>query len=54
MVATPDVARKFDRLRRQAEELIQSRESPEVAPHTDILELIHELGIHQAELEIQN
>ena len=54
MEATPDVARKFDRLRRQAEELIQSRESPEVAPHADILELIHELRIHQAELEIQN
>ena len=45
---------KFDRLRRQAEELIQSRADLDVGPAADMLELIHELKIHQAELEIQN
>jgi len=41
---------KFERLREQAEELI--RQQPEVsdAPPDDMLSLIHELKIHQAEL----
>ena len=45
---------KFEQLRRQAEELI--RQQPDLASETsgDILELMHELIIHQAELEIQN
>ena len=45
---------KFEQLRRQAEELI--RQQPDLASETsgDILELMHELNIHQAELEIQN
>ena len=45
---------KFELLRKQAEELLQKQ--PELAPQTpsDILDLIHELKVHQAELEIQN
>ena len=45
---------KFEQLRRQAEELI--RKQPDLASETsgDVLELMHELNIHQAELEIQN
>jgi len=45
---------KFERLRGRAEELIQKQ--PNVTPSSslDILELIHELKIYQAELEIQN
>ena len=45
---------KFEQLRKQAEELIQKQ--PEFTSDTpsDILELIHELRIHQIELEIQN
>ncbi len=45
---------KFDWLRRQAEELIALPLDSAVDAPTDILELIHELKIHQAELEIQN
>lgn len=45
---------KFDRLRRQAEELIKERSDLAFQAPTEILELIHELKIHQAELEIQN
>jgi two-component system, cell cycle sensor histidine kinase and response regulator CckA len=49
-----DTSSEFDQLRKQAEELI--RQQPDLAPETsgDILELMHELNIHQAELEIQN
>ena len=46
---------KFERLRRQAEEMI--RQQPEVAaeePSADMLSLIHEIKIHQTELEMQN
>lgn len=45
---------KFEALRQQAEELIrnQTHTTPETPP--DILDLIHELKIYQAELEIQN
>jgi len=54
MTSENDVANKFDELRRQAKELIRHRTHP--APETpfDIFELIHELQIHQAEIEIQN
>lgn len=54
MPATIDTAIKFERLREQAELLLQKR--PEAASPTpaEILELIHELRIHQVELEIQN
>ena len=45
---------KLEQLRQQAEELLQKQ--PDRAPETssDILDLIHELKFHQAELEIQN
>ncbi len=49
-----DQSNKFDRLRRQAEELITQPSNAAIEAPTDILELIHELKIHQAELEIQN
>ena len=49
-----DRSNKFDRLRRQAEELITPPSDSAVEAPTDILDLIHELKIHQAELEIQN
>ena len=45
---------KFETLREQAEDLIRQRSesSPDSPP--DIIELIHELRVHQVELEIQN
>ena len=46
---------KFEKLRLRAEALIQQQ--PDVAPKhppPDILDLIHELKINHAELEIQN
>jgi DNA-binding NarL/FixJ family response regulator/PAS domain-containing protein len=49
-----DRSNKFDRLRRQAEALIAQPSASDVGAPTDIIELIHELKIHQAELEIQN
>lgn len=49
-----DKSKTIDRLRRQAEELISRRSDSDLETPTDILELIHELKIHQAELEIQN
>ena len=45
---------RFDRLRQQAEALIEPSISLDASAHGDILELINELQIHQAELEIQN
>lgn len=45
---------KFERLRRQAEELIRQKPGVSDEPPDDMLSLIHELKIHQAELEIQN
>ena len=54
MTSRQDQSDKFERLRGRAEELIQKQ--PNVTPSSslDILELIHELKIYQAELEIQN
>ena len=45
----------FNRLRKQAEDLIrlESEDIP-VPPQSDIMELIHELHIHQVEIELQN
>ena len=54
MEAYQDTSHKFDRLRRQAEKLIQCRLNFDVPPPANMLELIHELKIYQAELEIQN
>lgn len=50
----PDHSKTIDRLRRQAEELVRRRSDSDLETPTDIIELIHELKIHQAELEIQN
>lgn len=47
-------ANKFEQLRLRAEELIQQKPVAISEPTSDILDLIHELTIHQAELEIQN
>ncbi|MBI9086684.1 MAG: PAS domain-containing protein [Desulfobacterales bacterium] len=45
---------KFEQLRKQAEALIEQHPASAAKPPSDMLELIHELRIHQAELEIQN
>lgn len=45
---------KFDALRDQAESLIRQRPDSVSSMPADVLELIDELKIHQAELEIQN
>jgi PAS domain S-box-containing protein len=45
---------KFDDLRSRAEELLKQRSEEASSPGGDLLELIHELKVHQAELEIQN
>ena len=47
-------ANKFDRLRSQAQELLMRRGDEATQPSMGMLELIHELQIYQAELEIQN
>lgn len=54
MIFSTDKLSQFDRLRRKAEELITQRSDLAFQAPTNILELIHELKIHQAELEIQN
>ncbi len=54
MHACPNSPDTFDRLRRQAEERIRKSQQQNIPPPDDTLELIHELHIHQAELEIQN
>jgi len=45
---------KFDRLKKQAQALIETRPANAFGGSTDMLELIHQLRIYQAELEIQN
>ncbi len=45
---------KFDQLRQQAESLISKRSDAASEVPGSMLELIHELRIHQTELEIQN
>ena len=54
MLDHQDSSDKFETLREQAEDLIRQRSesSPDSPP--DIIELIHELRVHQVELEIQN
>lgn len=48
------ISDKFDRLRRQAESLITDRRPAASAPAEDMLALVHELEVHQVELELQN
>ncbi|MDR3555363.1 MAG: PAS domain S-box protein [Syntrophobacteraceae bacterium] len=45
---------KTSLLRRRAEELLAQRPGPEALSASDLLELVHELQVHQVELEIQN
>ena len=54
MLDHQDSSGKFERLREQAEDLIRQRPDSSPDPPPDILELIHELRVHQVELEIQN
>lgn len=54
MKDTLDKSNKFEQLRLQAEDLIRQRPDFTAETPTDILQLIHELKIYQAELEIQN
>jgi len=54
MPAAIDTAIKFERLREQAELLLQKRPEAASPAPAEILALIHELRIHQVELEIQN
>ncbi|MCF8080963.1 MAG: response regulator [Desulfobacterales bacterium] len=50
----PDPSSKFEKLRQQAEELIQKQPDLSSEAPSDIVELIQELKIHQTELQIQN
>ena len=52
--SSEDQAIKFERLRKQAEDLIKQRSDISLETSFDIMDLIHELKVHQAELEIQN
>jgi PAS domain S-box-containing protein len=46
---------KFDELRRRAEEMLHERGERDAQSHgTDIFSLIHELEVHQVELQMQN
>ncbi|MGM0644465.1 MAG: hybrid sensor histidine kinase/response regulator [Thermodesulfobacteriota bacterium] len=50
----PSFSKKFEELRYRAEQLIEDQAGNTPEPSADPLELIHELKLHQAELEIQN
>ena len=52
--AALDLADKFDRLRLQARQLLRQQPDSAAGAPGDILDLIQELKIHQAELQIQN
>lgn len=54
MASNKDQTEQFEHLRRQAEELIRQRQYLSYEPPSEILELIHELKVHHAELCIQN
>ncbi|MHC1743129.1 MAG: ATP-binding protein [Syntrophobacteraceae bacterium] len=54
MPSNEDQADKASRLRHRAEEMLRARPDVPSPPIADILELIHELDVHQTELEIQN
>jgi len=45
---------KKDKLREKAEGLVKSQLNNEKAQYKDVDELVHELSVHQIELEIQN
>lgn len=50
----PVIQEKFERLRKQAEQLVKNRPTAYSEPPPEMIEIIHELRIHQAELEVQN
>lgn len=54
MTSRYDPSIKFEQLRNQAEALIQKQPDVQSSSSLNMLELIHELKIYQAELEIQN
>ena len=54
MRADNHALKKFDRLRRQAEDRIRKPGRKGLRLPEDAIEALHELEIHQAELEIQN
>ena len=54
MTVNHDPPGKFEALRQQAEELLRRAPEPACDTPSDIIELIHELRIHQAELSVQN
>ena len=54
MSISQNQSEKFERLRRQAEELLEKYPESDSEMPSDIMELIHELKVHQTEIEIQN
>lgn len=54
MISDPNKALSFDHLRQQAEKLIAKQPTYAFDHAPDVLKLIHELRVYQAELEIQN
>ncbi len=48
------IYRSFDELRRLAEDLVKERGENDALSRMDMIELVEEVRIHQAELEIQN
>ena len=55
MAKTPDRSTKLTALRRQAEELLRMTDRDVAAmPIKDVQQLVHELHVHQVELELQN
>jgi len=53
MFGSHDTSSKFNQLRRQAEELIRQHQDSGPLKTSDVIDLRHELRIHQAELEIR-
>lgn len=49
-----DKRKRFERLRQQAEEVIQEQDGVASQSQVNVLELIHELKVYQTELELQN
>jgi PAS domain S-box-containing protein len=54
MPENSDTTDKFEQLRKQAEELVRQRSDFPARSPSDIMDLIQELRVQQAELEIQN
>ena len=54
MSANHSQNKKFGQLREKAEELLKKRQHTDFNPPSDMLDLVRELEVHQAELELQN